>query len=130
MVDESDAGEGQILFGAPDRSLAVLIAATQETGPNPNADALRGELFEGFQEDCQQNSIAFTRTDTYSGIDFATVGATCQDPGQTLALYDGVGLRGQVAWGFVSASPSDQFEANRNTIIEPMLRTLNIYGNP
>jgi hypothetical protein len=129
-VDESQLSNNLVYFFAPgaDQSVFVVIATTAAPQASPNLDVLRDDWFQSRTRGCKQFAVEETGATMASGINFATVGATCDLPTGLAYSYTGLGLRGTVPWIFEFDAPYDDFTAWQADVFDHMLATLNIYG--
>lgn len=136
-VDDSRSSEGRVYFYGPgvseplEDALWVLIATTGRAEPTANIDVLRNQYFAAeLKESHPEVGIDVTRTNQFSGLTFASLGATFDVNYQLCYAYIGLGLRGQVPWRFRLNSRYSDYSANLDSTFGPMIASLNIYNNP
>ena len=129
-VDESEAARGVIYFRAPRQAVWLAISSDGRRNPGANIDVLRDELFQGVTRACEQAGIATTRYNSFSGILFASLAATCARGGTLEEYYLGAGLKDGVEWNVELHALYQDYEEQARTYFNPMLQTLNIYANP
>jgi hypothetical protein len=136
-VDDSRAGEGRVYFYGPgvrepfEDALWVLIATTGRAEPTANIDVLRNQYFAAeLKEAHPEAGIDVTRANQFSGLTFASLGATFDVNYQLCYAYIGLGLRGQVPWRFRLNSRYSDYSVNLDNTFGPMIASLNIYNNP
>lgn len=129
-VDESQLANNLVYFFAPvaDQSIFVVIATTAAPEESPNLDVLRDRWFQSRTRGCTKFAVETTGQTTASGINFATVGATCDLPTGLAYSYTGLGVRGTVPWIFEFNAPYEGYDATLAQFFNPMIATLNIYG--
>lgn len=136
-VDESRAHEGRIYFYGPgvrepfEDSLWVLIATTGKVEQNANIDALREQYFNNeVKTSHPEAGVDVTRANEFSGLTFASIGATFNSNAQLCYAYIGLGLRSQVPWRFRLNSLYSDYNQQLETVFAPMIGSLQIYANP
>lgn len=129
LVDESQIAQKLVYFYAPlaDRSVFVVLATTGEPEANPNLDVLRDRWFKSRTRQCQRFAVDVTRQEQHAGVDFATVGATCDLADGLAYSYTGIGLRRQVPWIFEFNAPYGAYTVALADVFQPMIASLNIY---
>lgn len=131
IVDESQLGQNLVYFYAPvpDRSTFVVIATTGGPEANPNLDVLRDRWFKSRTRQCLKFAVDTTRQEQHAGVDFATVGATCDLPDGLAYSYTGIGIRQQVPWIFEFNASYGAFNVALAEVFLPMIGTWNIYDD-
>ncbi|MDQ6601369.1 MAG: hypothetical protein M3176_17775 [Chloroflexota bacterium] len=130
-VDASGIESGRIVFRSPGNAvIETTISTTGKADPTANIDVLREQDNKAQAQTCRQSGISFTRYNAYSGLTFATVGANCDVVAGLSFYWIGVGLKEQVPWRFRVTAPKDLYNQSTQTIINPMMSSLNIYANP
>lgn len=136
-VDESRSGEGRVYFYAPgvdepfEDALWVLIATTGRAEPTANIDVQRDQYFNAeIRANHPEAGIDVTRANQFSGLTFASLGATFNANDQLCYAYIGLGLRGGVPWRFRLNSRYADYSRNLDSTFAPMIASLNIYNNP
>jgi len=136
-VDDSRASEGRVYFYGPgvsepfEDALWVLIATTGRAEPTANIDLLRDRYFAAeLKESHPEAGVDVTRANQFSGLTFASLGATFDVNYQLCYAYIGLGLRGQVPWRFRLNSRYGDYSRNLDNTFGPMIASLNIYNNP
>jgi hypothetical protein len=136
-VDESRASEGRVYFYGPgvrepfEDALWVLIATTGRVEATANIDVLRDQYFNAEIRGAHPEAgIDVTRANQFSGLTFASLGATFDVNYQLCYAYIGLGLRGQVPWRFRLNSRYSDYSATLDSTFAPMIASLNIYNNP
>ena len=136
-ADDSRSSEGRVYFYAPgvseafEDALWVLIATTGRAEPTANIDVLRNQYFAAeLKESHPEAGIDVTRANQFSGLTFASLGATFDVNYRLCYAYIGLGLRGQVPWRFRLNSLYSDYGANLDSTFGPMIASLNIYNNP
>lgn len=131
IVDESQLGQHLVYFYAPvpDRSTFLVIATTLEPEANPNLDVLRDRWFKSRTRTCDKFAVEETRQEQYAGVDFATVGATCDLPDGLAYSYTGIGIRRQVPWIFEFNARYAVYNTALVEVFGPMITTWNIYDS-
>jgi len=136
-VDDSRSSEGRVYFYGPGVSepfedgLWVLIATTGRAEPTANIDVLRNQYFAAeLKESHPEAGIDVTRVNQFSGLTFASLGATFDVNYQLCYAYIGLGLRGPVPWRFRLNSRYSDYSGNLDRTFGPMIASLNIYNNP
>jgi hypothetical protein len=131
IVDESQLAQGLVYFYAPvpDRSIFVVIATTGEPETNPNLDVLRDRWFKSRTRQCLRFAVEATGQEQHAGVDFATVGATCDLPDGLAYSYTGIGIRRQVPWIFEFNAPYGAYNVAQAEVFLPMIGTWNIYDD-
>lgn len=129
-VDESQLSSNLVYFFAPgaDQSIFLVIATTGAPEETINLDTLRDRWFQSRVRGCTNFAIEQTGQETLTGINFATVGATCDLPTGLAYSYTGLGVRGTVPWIFEFNAPYELFAAELAASFRPMIASLNIYG--
>jgi hypothetical protein len=129
LVDESQLGQHLVYFYAPvpDRSIFLVIATTLVPEADPNLDVLRDRWFKSRTRTCGKFAVEETRQERYAGIDFVTVGATCDLPDGLAYSYTGIGMRRQVPWIFEFNAPYGVYATALAEVFGPMITTWNIY---
>jgi hypothetical protein len=131
IVDESQLAQHLVYFYAPvpDRSTFMVIATTLEPEANPNLDVLRDRWFKSRTRTCTNFAVEETRQERYAGVDFATVGATCDLPDGLAYSYTGIGIRRQVPWIFEFNARYAVYPTALAEVFGPMITTWNIYDS-
>ena len=136
-VDDTRASEGRVYFYGPgvsepfEDALWVLIATSGRAEPTANIDVLRNQYFAAeLKESHPEAGIDVTRANQFSGLTFASLGATFDVNYRLCYAYIGLGLRGQVPWRFRLNSLYSDYGANLDSTFGPMIASLNIYNNP
>jgi hypothetical protein len=136
-VDDTRASEGRVYFYGPgvsealEDALWVLIATSGRAEPTANIDVLRSQYFAAeLKESHPEAGIDVTRPNQFSGLTFASLGATFDVNYRLCYAYIGLGLRGQVPWRFRLNSLYSDYSANLDSTFGPMIASLNIYNNP
>jgi len=136
-VDDSKAAEGRIYFYGPGvkepiaNQLWVLIATTGIRDPNANVDVLRDQYFkEQIKDGHPEAAIDIDRQNKFSGITFASLGATFNEAKELCYAYIGLGLNNQVPWRFRLNSIYGDYDDNLEAYFNDMISSLNIYANP
>lgn len=136
-VDDSRSSEGRVYFYGPgvsepfEDALWALIATTGRAEPNANIDVLRNQYFAAELKGAHPEAgIDVTRVNQFSGLTFASLGATFDVDYRLCYAYIGLGLRGQVPWRFRLNSLYNDYNTNLDTTFGPMIASLNIYNNP
>jgi len=136
-VDESRASEGRIYFYGPgvtqpyENALWVLIATTAVRDPTGNVDVLRDSYFNSdIKGSHPEAGVDITRNNTFSGITFASIGATFNSNKDLCYAYIGLGLKNQVPWRFRLNSLYSDYDDNLDNYFTDMISSLNIYANP
>lgn len=119
------AAQGLIYFYAPtsERTTFLVLATTDQAEANPNLDVLRDRWFRSRIGGCSRFGIERTTQARHAGIDFATVGATCDLPSGLAYSYTGIGLRQQVPWIFELNAPYGDYAARLADSFEPILHS-------
>ena len=111
--------------------LWVLIATTGIRDPNANVDVLRDQYFkEQIKDGHPEAAIDIDRQNKFSGITFASLGATFNESSQLCYAYIGLGLNNQVPWRFRLNSIYGDYDDNLEAYFNDMISSLNIYANP
>ncbi len=136
-VDESRVSEGRVYFYAPgvrepfEDAVWVLIATTGRAEPGGNIDVLRDQYFNSeIRVPYPAAGIDVTRNNSFSGLTFASLGATFDADTQLCYAYIGLGLNGGVPWRFRLNSPYSVYSQQLESDFAPMIGSLNIYANP
>lgn len=136
-VDDSRANQGRVYIYGPgvtqpyEDALWILIGTTGQAEPDANIDVLRDQYFATEIKDPHPEAgIDVTRRNTFSGLTFASLGATFNSNGQLCYAYIGLAVRDQVPWRFRLNSPYADYTANLEGTFAPMIGSLNIYANP
>lgn len=131
-VDESKASSNQISFNAPGNAAIVQIGSTGKSARGANLDVERDAFFRSVSSFCTKTGIDQTGDEERSGIKFATLGATCDTSGGLAYIFTGLGLNGtnQVPWFYNLIALYGNYQTANTTYFQPMLGTLNVYGNP
>ena len=74
-------------------------------------------------------AVEETRQERYAGVDFATVGATCDLPDGLAYSYTGIGIRRQVPWIFEFNARYGVYTTALAEVFGPMITTWNIYDS-
>jgi hypothetical protein len=128
-VDEGQIDQGLVYFYAPTpgRDTFLVIATTGRPEDDPNLDVLRDRWFQSRTRQCDRFAVEATRQETHAGVEFATVGATCDLAAGLAYSYTGIGLRGRVPWIFELNAPYGVYDVALSEAFAPMLATWNIY---
>lgn len=131
-LDESKASSNQITFSAPGNAAIVQIGSTGKPARGANLDVERDAFFRSVSGFCTKTGVDQTGNEERSGIKFATLGATCDTSGGLAYIFTGLGLNGtnQVPWFYNLITLYGNYQTANSTFFQPMLGTLNIYGNP
>lgn len=123
-IDDRSA-QGLIYFYAPTAqpTTFLVIATTGKVETNTNLDVLRDRWYQARIASCQGFAVERTGQARYAGIDFATVGATCDLPTGLAYSDTGIGLRKQVPWIFEFNAPYGDYAARLADSFEPMIRS-------
>lgn len=129
-VDESQLGNNLVYFFAPvsDQSIFVVIATTGAPERDPNLDVLRDRWFTSRTRECARTAVDRTAREVWNGLEFATVGATCDLPTGLAYSYTGLGIRGTVPWIFEFNAPYNAYATTLEAVFRKMIQSLNIYG--
>lgn len=129
-VDEADIAKGVVYFRSPYEKvwLAVAVRGLQPAGAN--VDVLRDQYFQGVTRACDEAGIETTRYNTFAGVTFAALAATCAANGNLWAYYIGAGLKNGVEWDFQMHARYADYNDYATRFFTPMLTSLNIYANP
>ena len=127
---EVEEERGSVSFASPDGLVTVMIESDGRRRPTANIDVQRDVYWNAAKQVCANSGIEATPYNTFSGVRFASLRATCDFEGVLLMYYVGAGLRDAVEWDFTLFCLYKDFETNANRFFDPMLNSLNIYANP
>lgn len=126
---EEDAARGLAYFYPPDPARTTfLVIATGAPEPAPNLDVLRHRWFQARTAPCARFAVVATGQERHSGLDFATVGATCDLPGGLAYSLTGIAVRDHTPWIYEFDAPYGTFPTTLAAAFTPMLQTLQIAG--
>jgi hypothetical protein len=130
-VDESQLGSNLVYFFAPvaDQSVFVVIGTTAAPWVDANLDVLRDRWFQSRMRGCSKSAVDQSGQEVWSGVTFATVGATCNLSTGLAYSYSGLGLRGTIPWIFEFNASYDRYATTLAESFRPMIASLNIYGS-
>lgn len=125
------AAQGLVYFYAPTAqpTTFLVIATTGKAETSTNLDVLRDRWYQSRIASCQRFAVERTSQVRYAGIDFATVGATCDLPSGLAYSNTGIGLRQQVPWIFEFNAPYGDYAARLADSFEPMIRSWTFDGS-
>ncbi len=127
---EEDAARGLLYLYGPDPARTTfLVIAVGAPEANPNLDVLRDRWFQArtaADAKCARFAVDATGQARHSGLDFATVGITCDLPGGLAYSLTGIGLLGAVPWIYELDAPYADFTATRDAAFAPILATWHI----
>ncbi len=127
---EEDAARGLLYLYGPDPARTTfLVIAVGAPEANPNLDVLRDRWFQArtaADAKCARFAVDATGQARHSGLDFATVGITCDLPGGLAYSLTGIGLLGAVPWIYELDAPYADFTATRDAAFAPILATWQI----
>jgi hypothetical protein len=124
---EEDATRGLLYLYGPDPARTVfLVIASGTPEAAPIIDVLRDRWFQARTAPCARFAVASTGQERHSGLDFATVGTTCDLPGGLAYSLTGIGLLGNVPWIYELDAPYGDFAGVRSAAFDPILATWQI----
>lgn len=128
-IVEEQFTQGLVYFYAPvpSRTTFLVLATTGLPEANPNLDVLRDRWFRSRTTSCTRFAIEATGQERYAGVDFVTVGATCDLPAGLAYSHTGIGLRQQVPWIFELNAPYASYDVALAGSFGPMLASWNLY---
>jgi hypothetical protein len=114
------------LYGPDPARTVFLVIASGTPEAAPNIDVLRDRWFQARTAPCARFAVASTGQERHSGLDFATVGTTCDLPGGLAYSLTGIGLLGNVPWIYELDAPYGDFAGVRSAAFDPILATWQI----
>lgn len=124
---EEDAARGLLYLYAPDPARATfLVIAVGAPERDPNLDVLRDRWFQARVAPCARFAVDATGQERHGGLDFATVGATCDLPDGLAYSLTGIGLLGTAPWIYELDAPYADFATVRDATFAPILATWQI----
>jgi hypothetical protein len=130
-IDESDVAKGIVYVRSPqDDNVWLGIRAAGPAQPGVGVDQLRDQFYQSVVKSCDKAGIDTTRYNTYAGVTWASLGATCQEGTALWAEYIGAGLRGGAEWDFELHALYQDYNSIDDKYFNPMLVSLNIFANP
>lgn len=122
-----DAAHGLLYLYSPDPARTTfLVIASGAPEAQPNLDILRDRWFQARVARCARFAVDATGQERHNGIDFATVGATCDLPGGLAYSLTGIALLGDTPWIFELDAPYADYAALRDAAFAPILATWQI----
>jgi hypothetical protein len=130
-VDDGLLPEQRIVYfygpGGRDDAERIDLEISQ-TGTGADIDVQRDEFFHEESQFCDQKGIEYTEHRRISGAAFAILGATCDSSNELTFMQVASGLTGGDEWNILMRTYYDRKEARLREVFDPMLTTLNIYG--